>query len=245
MIKNRLLIIFLIITGSSLSFAQQIHSALQLRNSHLWRGLEVSSGLIYTGDIHLDGKNFYGGFWTGGNVDGSYKEFNNYIGYKNKHLTVELWDIYNFSPGATYNNKEFFNYNARETGRFWDLRSYYTISDKIPLTLSANTVVFGRDRNKDNTENKYSSFVSAEYPLYKKEDQNLEVRGRIGYGFALNHAGEESNFFAKRDGFTEISLIVSKSFTIAGYKLPVGIWGMWNPVGNNAYLQFSVQAFSF
>ncbi|ANF51961.1 hypothetical protein A0O34_16215 [Chryseobacterium glaciei] len=245
MIKTKLLIISSIIIGSSLLYGQKIHSALQLRNSHLWRGLEVSSGLIYTGDIHLDGKNFYGGFWTGGNFDGSYKEFNNYVGYKNKHLTVELWDIYNFSPDATYNNKEFFNYNASETGRFWDLRSYYTISDKVPLTLSANTVVFGRDRNKENTENKYSSFVSAEYPVYKNVDENLEVRTRVGYGFALNHAGEESNFFAKKDGINEVSLIVSKTFMVAGYKLPVGIWGMWNPVGNNAYLQFSVQAFSF
>lgn len=240
---KKLLIVTLIIIGNSLSYSQKLHSALQFRNSHLWRGIEVSSGLIYTGDLHLDGKNFYGGFWAGGNFDGSYKEFDNYVGYKNKHLAVELWDVYNFSPGATYNNKEFFNYNASETGRFWDLKAFYTVSEKVPLILSFNTIIFGRDRNLDNTENKYSSFISAEYPVYKKED--LEVRGRVGYGFALNHAGEKSNFFAKRDGFNEISLIVSKSFTIAGYKLPVGIWGTWNPIGNNAYLQFSVQAYSF
>lgn len=243
MIKYKLLLAFSIIVGSMSLSAQEIHSALQLRNSHLWRGLEVSAGLIYTGDVHLDFKNFYGGFWAGGNADGSYKEFNNYIGYKNKHLVLELWDIYNFSPDASYNNKEFFNYSASETGRFWDLRSYYTISDQFPLILSWNTVVFGRDRNSNNTGNKYSSFVFGEYPVYKKE--NLEVRGRIGYGFALNNRGEKNNFFAKEAGFNEISLIISKSFTIEGYKIPVGIWGMWNPVNNNAFLQFSVQAYSF
>ncbi|OCA72966.1 hypothetical protein [Chryseobacterium arthrosphaerae] len=241
MLKNYLLLISC--AFGTFAGAQEIHSALQLRNSHLWRGLEVSAGLIYTGDVHLEYKKFYGGFWAGGNVDGSYKEFNNYIGYKNKHLILELWDIYNFSPGATYNNKEFFNYSAGQTGRFWDLRSYYTISDKFPLVLSWNTIVFGRDRNSENTENKYSSFVSGEYPVYKKE--NLEVRGRIGYGFALNNKGEKNNFFAKEAGFNEISLIISKSFTIQGYKIPIGIWGMWNPVSNNAFLQFSVQAYSF
>ncbi|SIR56211.1 MULTISPECIES: hypothetical protein [Chryseobacterium] len=243
MIKYKLLLAFSIIVGSMSLSAQEIHSALQLRNSHLWRGLEVSAGLIYTGDVHLDFENFYGGFWAGGNADGSYKEFNNYIGYKNKHLVLELWDIYNFSPDALYNNKEFFNYSAAETGRFWDLRSYYTISDQFPLILSWNTVVFGRDRNSKNTGNKYSSFVFGEYPVYKKE--NLEVRGRIGYGFALNNRGEKNNFFAKDAGFNEISLIISKSFTIEGYKIPIGIWGMWNPVNNNAFLQFSVQAYSF
>lgn len=244
MIKIKKLMIISIIIGNSWVYGQKLHSALQLRNSHLWRGQEVSSGFIYTGDVHLDGKNFYGGFWAGGNADGSYKEFDNYIGYKNKHLMVELWDIYNFSPGATYNNKEFFNYNASETGRFWDLRSYYTISEKLPLVLSWNTVVFGRDRDRDNIHNKYSSFVSTEYPFYTKE--NLAVRGRIGYAFALhNPKGEKGNFFAKEAGFNEISLIITKTFSIAGYQLPVGIWGMFNPVGNNAYLQFSVQAYSF
>ncbi len=241
MLKNSILLFFLII-GNRVG-AQELHSALQLRNSHLWRGIEVSAGLIYTGDLHLDYRNFYAGFWAGGNVDGSYKEFNNYVGYKNKHLTLELWDIYNFSPGAAYNNKEFFNYSARETGRFWDFRSYYTISDQFPLVLSWNTVVFGRDRNSENTGNKYSSFVSGEYPVYKKD--HLEVRGRVGYAFALDRYGEKSNFFAKDSGFTEISLIVEKSFTIEGYTIPVGIWGMWNPVNNNAFLQFSVQVYSF
>jgi hypothetical protein len=90
MIKIKALMITSIIIGTSFVYSQEIHSALQLRNSHLWRGLEVSSGLIYTGDVHLDGKNFYGGFWAGGNANGSYKEFDNYMGYKNKHLTIEL-----------------------------------------------------------------------------------------------------------------------------------------------------------
>jgi hypothetical protein len=112
------------------------------------------------------------------------------------------------------------------------------------LALSWNTVIFGRDRNIDNTQNKYSSFVSTEYPVYKKE--NLEVRGRIGYAFALNNPkGEKGNFFAKEAGFNEVSLMITKTFSIAGYQLPVGIWGMFNPVGNNAYLQFSIQAYSF
>lgn len=244
MLKYNLFIFFSLIIGNVSVGAQELHSALQLRNSHLWRGLEVSAGFIYTGDVHLDFKNFYGGFWAGGNFDGSYNEFNHYIGYKNKHLVLELWDIYNFSPGATYNNKEYFNYSARETGRFWDFRSYYTMSEQFPLVLSWNTVVFGRDRNSINTENKYSTFVSGEYPVYKKE--SLEVRGRVGYSFALNNSnGEKNNFFAKDAGFNEISLILSKSFTIEGYKIPVGIWAMWNPVNNNAFLQFSVQAYSF
>ncbi|WP_228443109.1 hypothetical protein [Chryseobacterium nematophagum] len=246
MFTSKISIILSILAGTTLFFTQQLHSALQLRNSNLWRGVEISSGLIYTGYVSLSNENFYGGFWAGGNTDGSYKEFDNYLGYKNKHVLIELWDVYNFSPNADYNNKEFFNYNARETGRLWDLRAFYTISSKIPLILGWSTVVFGRDRNKENTSNKYSSFVSAEYPLYKNEEEDLQVNGRVGYGFALNNTnGEKSHLLAKKAGFNEISLVISKKISLWDYKLPIGIWGMWNPVGNNAYLQFSVQIYSF
>ena len=60
MYKFKLMIIFSMITGSILFYGQEIHSALQIRNNHLWRGIEVASGLVYTGDIHLDYKNFMG-----------------------------------------------------------------------------------------------------------------------------------------------------------------------------------------
>ncbi len=225
------------------SIKNNLHSSLQIRNNHLWRGIEVASGLVYTGNIQLDYKNIYLGLWGGGNTNGSYKEFNNYIGYKNRNLIVELWDIYNFSPEASYNNKEFFNYSGKETGRFWDFRLYYSLPDKFPLTLSWNTVVFGRDRNTDNTENKYSCFVSGEYPLYTMND--LIIKGRIGYSFAMNSAGEESNFFAKKVGLNEISLLFSKEIGIGNFCFPIGIWGMWNPVNNNAFIQFSAQVYSF
>jgi len=246
MMKNihqlTLLCCFLILPG--LLYSQAIHSSLQLRNNHLWRGIEVATGLVYTGDIQVAYKNVYGGFWAGGNTSGSYKEFNNFVGYKNKRLQVELWDIYNFSPDATYNNTEFFNYKAHETGRFLDFRSYYTLSDKLPLTLSWNTVLFGRDRDQANTQNKYSSFVSADYPILKKE--GITIQGRIGYSFALRQTdSERRNFFSRKAGINEISLMLGRDLKIADYKIPLGLWGMWNPIDDRAALQFSFQVYSF
>ncbi|POY36792.1 hypothetical protein C3K47_09565 [Solitalea longa] len=225
-------------------FTDHLHSSLQFRNNHLWRGSEVATGLVYTGNLYVQYGNVYGGFWAGGNTTGSYKEFNTYVGFKVKNFSAELWDIYNYSPGAGYNNREFFNYNSYETGRFWDLRTNYTISNKIPLTLSWNTVIFGRDRNLSNTENRYSTFVSAEYPFVKND--KWEISGRVGYSFALNNTkGETGNFFAPKAGVNEVSLMFTRNLKIANYTLPVGFWPMWNPVTNKAYFQFSIQPFSF
>ena len=191
--KTRLFlsVLVLVLFCNSIS-AQELASSLQLRNSHLWRGIEVSSGLIYTGDLHLDFKHFYFGFWGGGNTEGSYKEFNHYVGFKKNRLTLELWNIYNFSPTASYNNKEYFNYSGSGTGRFWDFRSYYKVSDKVPLVLSFSAVLYVRDRNVSNTQNKYSYFASAEYPVYKKD--SLEISARVGYAAAFNEMGERGNF---------------------------------------------------
>lgn len=243
--KRKKVIFYFLLFFSILSnmYAQNIHSNFQLRNSHLWRGIEVSTGIVGTGDLYLDWKNMYIGCWGGSNSEGTYKEFNHFIGYKTSGLTVELWDIYNFSPNATYNNKQYFNYSAGQTGRFWDFRSSYKISEKVPLILSWNSVVFGRDRNEENTQNKYSYFTSAEYLVYRKD--SLEISLRVGYSDALINTNEKGNFFAHNKGFNEVSLIVTKQIPFINYKIPVGIWAMWNPVDNNAFLQFSAQVYSF
>ena len=70
------------ITGSILLYGQEIPCITTSVINHLWRGIEVASGLVYTGDIHLDYKNFLWGILAGGTANGDYKEFNNYIGYK-------------------------------------------------------------------------------------------------------------------------------------------------------------------
>lgn len=233
------------ITMFSTVNAQELHSKFNLSNNHLWRGIEVTTGLVYTGNLELQGQNFYGGFWIGGNSTGSYKELDHYIGYKSdkNRIKIELWDIYNYSPNASYNNKEYFNYSGRETGRFFDFRTFYTLSEKFPLQISWNFVLFGRDRNQNNSGNKYSYFASLEYPFYAKNE--LEIKGRIGYADALRSYGEKNNFFAKDNGINEVSLIVSKKYTIGNFTVPLGFWLMLNPVDNNAYFQASVQLFSF
>ena len=158
MLKLKLLMFSLMVIGNSLLYSQELHSSLQLRNSHLWRGSEVAVGLVYTGDLHLDFKNFYGGFWAGGTADGSYKEFNNYAGYKNKRLTLELWDIYNFSSDATYNNEEYFNYKPRNR-TFLGLQ--VLLHQCIFLYIELEYSYFGRDRNSSNTQNN----ILVSYPV--------------------------------------------------------------------------------
>ena len=141
------------------------------------------------------------------------------------------------------NNREYFNYSARTTGRFLDATFSYRFQSKVPLLLSWSTIVFGRDRNADNTANKYSTFVYAEYPVY----QNLEWRVDAGVGgaFALHRADDSTHFFGTTEGIVHVSLRVSRTLKLGGYPLPLHAEGLWNPQSDKAYFQIGAQLFSF
>ncbi|MDD2953929.1 MAG: hypothetical protein PHC95_12340 [Parabacteroides sp.] len=171
------IILLLLTTALSTQVQAQLHFSGNVQSSHLWRGIEVANGLVFTTDISLsDAKNhFHIGLWGGANAQGTYKEFNNYVSYTYRGFSLALWDTYNFSPNATYNNKEFFNYKACETGRFLDAIACYRFEGRFPLLISWSTVIFGRDRNADNSANKYSTFCYAEYPVYQKGEWRADV----------------------------------------------------------------------
>jgi hypothetical protein len=222
----------------------QLNFKANIQNNHLWRGIEVADGMVFTTNVSLtDSKNhFQVGLWGGTNTQGSYKEFNYYASYMYKGFSLAFWDTYNYSPGAAYNNKEFFNYNARNTGRFLDMIISYRFGEKLPLLLSWSTIVFGRDRNADNTANKYSTFCYAEYPVYQKQQWRADAG--IGGAFALNRAGNSSHFYANTPGIIHVTLKLSRDMNIGKWTIPVFACALWNPLCDRAFLQFGIQLFS-
>ena len=176
------LLCFLLILGWCIdSVHAQLHLNAKLQNNHLWRGMEVADGIVLLTDFNysMADNHVTVGLWGGVNSEGSYKEFNHYLSLKAGGWHLDLWDTYNFSPGATYNNKQYWNYSAHETGRFLDMTVGYRFDKKkIPLALSWSTVVFGRDRNSDNTQQKYSTFVYAECQLYNNNGWKVDTGRR-------------------------------------------------------------------
>lgn len=219
---------------------------LNVANNHLWRGIEVSDGCVTTTSLSLhDPKNHVRfGLWGGTNTSGDYKEFNYFAEFKTGGWTLAFWDTYNFSPGATYNNREFFNYSARTTGRFLDAQLAYQFGPRFPLRLLWSTIVFGRDRNAANTANKYSTFVYAEYPLYRHDGWTLSAG--CGGTFALQKGGDRSTFYSQRPGVIHVQLHAARLLPLTPrYSLPVHVTAVWNPEGNRAFLQVGAQLLRF
>lgn len=237
--------IILLLLFCSLHTYGQLHFNANLQTNHLWRGIEVADGLVITSDLNYTFLNglVNVGFWGGTNSIGSYKEFNNHLSFNYGRFSLAFWDAYNFSPGASYNNREFFNYKANSTGRFLDAIASYRFNESFPLFLSWSTIVFGRDRNETNTSNKYSTFCYAEYPLFKQNKWCVE--SGIGGVFALNGSGSKSNFYGDTYGIVHVALKVTYDFKVGSYCMPLYFCGVWNPQSARAFMQVGVQLFSF
>ena len=222
----------------------------EIANNHLWRGIEVSDGLVMCADlsIHDKAEHFKVGLWSGTNTSGNYKELNFFGEIKYGGWKLALWDTYNFSPGADYNNREFFNYSAHTTGRFLDCILTYSFAQSIPqfpLTLNWSTILFGRDRWSDNSSNRYSCFVSAEYPLYRSDAWSFDAS--IGGTFTLaGKEGDSSTFYSDKAGLIHLQLRAEHRLKITkNYTLPVFACAVFNPVMDRAFFQIGAQIFRF
>ncbi len=223
----------------------QPHMSATIQNMHLWRGGLVADGIVLTTDAHyaMVGESLKIGFWGGTNSVGEYKEFNYYASYQLGNFTFALSDTYNFSTYATYNNQEFFNYSPSHTGRFLDASIKYRIGDESPLVLTWATVVFGRDRDASNSANRYSTFCSAEYQIYKKGNWIVDIG--LGEAFALRDLDNSANFFGEKSGIVEATMKVSNKVVVGKYEIPVHMEMMWNPQSDAAYMQFCAEVVRF
>jgi len=237
--KKQLLISVFIFLSANVQ--AQLHFSTTLQNMILWRGIEVADGLILSSDLSVSDASgrFIAGFLGGANNNGTYKELSQYIAYTQGRFQIKAIDTYNFSPGATYNNKEFFNYKPDETGRFIDLMVNYTGDRKFPLELSLSTLIYGRDRDLDNSKNIYSSFLYMGYTIYQNE--KLKVGSGIGTAFALRKSRNENGklvnrtMYAESAGITQVSLNVIYKLRIMKYEIPLTVMTYWNPKTNQGF----------
>lgn len=245
-----LLLLSSVATAQAQRTADWVDLSLDVANNHLWRGIEVSDGLVLCSDLALHDKyrRFRAGVWGGTNTSGDYKEFNFFGEVSLGGWKLSLWDTYNFSPGADYNNREFFNYSARTTGRFLDCILTYNVGHavpRLPLTLTWSTILFGRDRWSDNSANRYSTYVSAGLTLYRDAAWQFDLG--LGGAFTLaSHATDASTFYAHKAGVVHCELRALHQVPITRtYSLPVYVTTVFNPVENRAFFQIGATVARF
>jgi hypothetical protein len=245
--------------------------AIELKNAHIWRGIDVTHNFLIDGDVRVSDKTntFAVGLWGATTLTKDFREFNYYTGFYKGGFSLEIWDIFNFSeknqygvtnPGG-YNTEKAFDYSAHKTGHFVDLRLGYTFPEKFPLYLGWSSIVFGRDRawlpgnNPDDykdrrySNSRYSTYVEASYPILKSNIADLTAG--IGGAFKFCKAkidGQviEGNFYGKSDGIITCTLAASRNFRFSDdYSLPVTLSWVWNFQTSKTYMQVAMQVIQF
>ena len=253
----RKIILSLITLATALTMGAQIkiHNTLGMELFHLWRGLEVSKGLNFTDELSFSDKNdhFRIGFWGGVDVTGDYREFDYYISYNYKGLTISLWDEFDFSPDPNKSPDAYkiFNYNCHTTGHCIDLCIDYYFGDKVPLKLSWATFIAGADRGinaKGKEVQRYSTYVEASYKVF--ENDKFIVTPSVGAEFAfrptMNDGGKcRATYYGNRAMVNEVRLNVTYKLRIRSYEMPISAICMWNPEANRGYFGATVTLLSF
>ena len=81
---KRIVVIVLMMAACLGNAQAQLHLKANVQNNHLWRGMEVSDGIVLFTDLSYTMVNNHVtiGLWGGCNSEGSYKEFNHYLNLK-------------------------------------------------------------------------------------------------------------------------------------------------------------------
>ena len=82
------------LSAASPRFPQWMDWEFNIANNHLWRGIEVSDGLVMTSSlsVHDRGEHIRFGLWSGTNVSGDYKEVNYFAEFRWRRLMLAFWD---------------------------------------------------------------------------------------------------------------------------------------------------------
>lgn len=215
--------------------------SLQVRSLYVWRGFKVSNAPISDVDMHYyltKDKSLTMGIWGAGSFTGDYKEFDYYVSYAKKGLSLSLWDVNNFSD---YPDANLFSYNPKNTSHFIDVRAGYEFGDAFPLSVQWTTIVLGRDthvKSNGDLSNSYSNYTELGYRLWKEGSAELHVF--VGGGFAF---GRDQNFYGSKPNIVNTGITINKDLVIFNYHMPVSATAMFNPEKKYGALQLIANIF--
>lgn len=151
-----------------------------IQTTYIWRGLYAGGA-----NIQLDANVGYGGlyadlWWNIGTTDWAFSKFlpevDISLGFKRWGLNVYLLYIHNFDCGFF----DFANYAGR--GNRLEVNARYTVSSKIPLTISWGTRISAADGYiNDRGELKFAYSSYAEIAYTQALPYDLSLSGAIGF----------------------------------------------------------------
>lgn len=219
----------------SLNSHRDINFSLDIKNMHLWRGYQVTSGAMTGASIYYlsPSKNFKTGFWGGAGFDGKYKEVCFYVNYQNKNFFTELLNSFN---STNYDHPDIFSFNRITSPHYVDITLGYNFP-KLKLKASLSTVVLGRDiytKLNGDIANRFSHYTELKYTAWATNDSNLKIF--VGGAFSFI---DQTTFYSSKPNFVNIGLEINRTVTLLSRELPLSATFRINPDQRNGALEFA------
>ncbi len=192
-----------------------------LVSTYLWRGV-YESGPAFQPVLTLTAGNFSATAWGSVDFDNKYKEMDLTLAYTLGPVTLSLADLY----WTGHADDRYFIFDDRSPHRI-EVGASWVVSEKVPVTLSWYTILFGAADVNDKGERAYASYFEVAYPFRVKTVDLKAGVGVVPWNAAATYATGDRGFCVQN-----VFLNAGKSWNIKGAdSMSIGFSTelSWNP----------------
>lgn len=206
-----------------------------LVSSYIWRGA-YNAGASVQPTLGMSAGNFSFTAWGSKEISGPHKEIDLTAAYNFGRVSLLVTDYWwagekYGNDNAMETNNKYFHFDNHNTAHRVEAGLVYTVSEKVPLSISWNTMFWGADKKANGKQN-YSSYVELNYPFSIKSINLTATMGLTPY---------ESQTMYATSGFAvcNLALGASKEIQITkSFSLPVFTKVIFDPAHEDAHIVF-------
>ena len=192
-----------------------------LVSTYVWRGVR-ESGPAFQPSLTMSAGNFSATAWGSVDFDSAYKEMDLTLAYALGPVTLSVADLY----WTGHADDRYFVFDSRSPHRI-EVGASWVVSEKVPVTLSWYTVLFGATDVNHKGERAYASYFEAACPFTVKTVDMKAGVGMVPWNAAATYLTGDRGFCVQN-----VFLNAGKSWTIKGTdSMSVGVFTnlIWNP----------------
>ena len=159
--RNRLLIVFLLLTLSVSGQKLKWEAEVMLQSRHLWRGSQLGDAVAVEPSVTIGSGRFSFNIWAARTTNNSYSEIDLIPSWQFNELSLTLLDYYNPVPGES---NQFFNFQKDMNRHSLELTLDNYSVEKRRFKWLVGTFLLG-DRNELTGRPFYSTYLEIKYPF--------------------------------------------------------------------------------
>lgn len=199
----------------------QFAGGTDLVSTYVWRGV-YESGPAFQPVLAMTAGNFSATAWGSVDFDNNYKEMDLTLAYTLGPVTLSLADLY----WTGHADDRYFSAGSHSPHRI-EAGVSWVVSEKLPVTLSWYTILFGAADVNHKGERAYASYFEAAWPFTVKGVDLKAGVGMVPWNAAATYYSGDRGFCVQN-----VFLNAGKSWNIKGMdSMSVGIFTnlIWNP----------------